>query len=162
MDYNEPVSRLRDAGGKAPGECRHTGAGNPALAAFPHQMSGGMRQRIVGSIAMSRSPSILIADEPTTSLDATIQLQYLRLLKDIQAETGAAIIFITHDFGVVARMCDRVAVMYAGKIVELAGVEELFDNPTHPYTAGSPEIGAGHRPRRGLSAFHRRTASLPR
>ena len=71
---------------------------------------------------------------PTTSLDATIQLQYLRLLKDIQAETGAAIIFITHDFGVVARMCDRVAVMYAGKIVEQAGVVELFDNPAHPYT----------------------------
>ena len=104
------------------------------LSAFPHQMSGGMRQRVVGAIAMSRSPNILIADEPTSSLDATIQLQYLRLLKEIQAETGAAIIFITHDFGVVARMCDRVAVMYAGKIVEQADVVELFDNPSHPYT----------------------------
>ncbi|GIS63861.1 MAG: hypothetical protein CM1200mP3_01090 [Chloroflexota bacterium] len=90
------------------------------LASYPHQMSGGMRQRVVGSIAMSRSPNVLIADEPTTSLDATIQLQYLKLLKEIQAETGTAIIFITHDFGVVARMCDRVAVMYAGKIVERA------------------------------------------
>ena len=144
MDYNEPVSRLRDRAAKL-----LANVGIPApetrLSAFPHQMSGGMRQRIVGSIAMSRSPSILIADEPTTSLDATIQLQYLRLLKDIQAETGAAIIFITHDFGVVARMCDRVAVMYAGKIVELAGVEELFDNPTHPYTEALlksvPDIG---------------------
>ena len=77
---------------------------------------------------------MLIADEPTTSLDATIQLQYLKLLKEIQAETGTAIIFITHDFGVVARMCDRVAVMYAGKIVEQADVAELFDNPSHPYT----------------------------
>ena len=104
------------------------------MRAFPHQMSGGMRQRVVGAIAISRSPKVLIADEPTTSLDATIQLQYLRLLKDIQAETGAAIIFITHDFGIVARMCDRVAVMYAGKIVEIADVEDLFYKPRHPYT----------------------------
>ena len=104
------------------------------LASFPHQMSGGMRQRVVGAIAMSRGPNILIADEPTTSLDATIQLQYLTLLKDIQAQTGAAIIFITHDFGIVARMCDRVAVMYAGKIVEQASVLQLFDSPSHPYT----------------------------
>ena len=103
------------------------------LDSFPHQMSGGMRQRVVGAIAIARSPNILIADEPTTSLDATIQLQYLRLLKDIQAQTGAAIIFITHDFGIVARMCDRVAVMYAGKFVEQANVEQLFDNPSHPY-----------------------------
>ena len=104
------------------------------LAGFPHQMSGGMRQRMVGAIAISRSPNILIADEPTTSLDATIQLQYLRLLKDIQAESGAAIIFITHDFGIVARMCDRAAVMYAGKMVEQSQVEPLFDDPAHPYT----------------------------
>ena len=104
------------------------------ISAFPHQMSGGMRQRVVGAIAISRSPNLLIADEPTTSLDATIQLQYLRLLKDIQAQTGAAIIFITHDFGIVARMCDRVAVMYAGRVVEQADVVQLFDNPAHPYT----------------------------
>ncbi len=104
------------------------------LASFPHQMSGGMRQRVVGAIAMSRGPNVLIADEPTTSLDATIQLQYLELLKEIQAQTGTAIIFITHDFGIVARMCDRVAVMYAGKIVEQADVIQLFDNPSHPYT----------------------------
>ena len=104
------------------------------MRAYPHQMSGGMRQRVVGAIAISRSPKLLIADEPTTSLDATIQLQYLRLLKDIQEQTGAAIIFITHDFGIVARMCDRVAVMYGGKIVEIADVAELFYNPKHPYT----------------------------
>lgn len=101
---------------------------------YPHQMSGGMKQRVLGAIAISGAPKVIIADEPTTALDATIQLQYLRLLKDIQAETGLAIIFITHDFGIVARMCDRVAVMYAGRIVESATVRELFNNPVHPYT----------------------------
>ncbi len=101
---------------------------------FPHQMSGGMKQRVVGAIAMSLEPRIIIADEPTTALDVTIQLQYLRLLKDIQARTGLAIIFITHDFGVVARMCDRVAVMYAGHIVEHGSVRDLFNDPQHPYT----------------------------
>jgi oligopeptide/dipeptide ABC transporter ATP-binding protein len=104
------------------------------VTSFPHEMSGGMRQRVVGAISISRSPDILIADEPTTSLDVTIQLQYLKLLKDIQEETGVGIIFITHDFGIVAKMCDRVAVMYAGHIIEQADVVELFDNPLHPYT----------------------------
>ena len=101
---------------------------------YPHQMSGGMKQRVIGAIAVSASPKIIIADEPTTALDVTIQLQYLRLLKEIQAETGLAIIFITHDFGIVARMCDRVAVMYAGRIVEQADVRDLFNKPHHPYT----------------------------
>ncbi|NQW23023.1 MAG: ABC transporter ATP-binding protein [SAR202 cluster bacterium] len=101
---------------------------------YPHQMSGGMKQRVIGAIAVASSPKVVIADEPTTALDVTIQLQYLRLLKDIQAETGLAIIFITHDFGIVARMCDRVAVMYAGRIVEEAGVRNLFNKPSHPYT----------------------------
>lgn len=101
---------------------------------YPHQLSGGMRQRVVGAIGISSNPSVIIADEPTTSLDVTIQAAYLRLLKQIQAETGAAIIFITHDFGIVAKMCDRVAVMYAGKIVEQADVREIFNNPQHPYT----------------------------
>jgi oligopeptide/dipeptide ABC transporter ATP-binding protein len=104
------------------------------LRAYPHQMSGGMRQRVVGAIALSCRPGILIADEPTTSLDVTIQAQYLRLLKGLQREMGLALIFITHDFGIVARMCDRVAVMYAGRIVESAGVRELFNRPRHPYT----------------------------
>ncbi|MDA0263218.1 MAG: ABC transporter ATP-binding protein [Chloroflexi bacterium] len=101
---------------------------------YPHQMSGGMKQRVIGAIAVSASPKVIIADEPTTALDVTIQLQYLRLLKEIQAETGLAIIFITHDFGIVARMCDRVAVMYAGRIVEQADVRDLFNKPLHPYT----------------------------
>ena len=101
---------------------------------YPHQMSGGMRQRVVGAIALSCKPHLLIADEPTTSLDVTIQSQYLRLLKEIQQESGVSMIFITHDLGIVARVCDRVAVMYAGKIVESARVKELFNNPTHPYT----------------------------
>ena len=101
---------------------------------FPHQMSGGMKQRVVGAIAMACDPKVIIADEPTTALDVTIQLQYLRLLKEIQAETGMGIIFITHDFGIVARMCDRVAVMYAGRIVEDGPVRDIFNNPSHPYT----------------------------
>ena len=101
---------------------------------YPHQMSGGMKQRVIGAIAVSASPKIIIADEATTALDVNIQLQYLRLLKEIQAETGLAIIFITHDFGIVARMCDRVAVMYAGRIVEQADVRDLFNKPHHPYT----------------------------
>jgi oligopeptide/dipeptide ABC transporter ATP-binding protein len=104
------------------------------LASFPHQMSGGMRQRVVGAIAISGAPKLLIADEATTSLDATIQYQYLTLLKELQADTGMAIIFITHDFGIVARMCDRVAVMYAGRVAEVADVRGLFNNPSHPYT----------------------------
>jgi len=101
---------------------------------FPHQMSGGMKQRVVGAIAISGRPEVLIADEPTTALDVTIQLQYLKLLKRLQRETGMAILFITHDFGVVARMCDRVAVMYAGRIVECGPVRDVFENPSHPYT----------------------------
>jgi len=102
---------------------------------YPHQMSGGMRQRVVGGIAMSCRPKLIIADEPTTALDATIQAQYLALLKDLQRETNVAMIFVSHDFGIVSRMCDRVAVMYAGRIVETAPVRELFNNPQHPYTA---------------------------
>jgi oligopeptide/dipeptide ABC transporter ATP-binding protein len=102
--------------------------------AYPHQMSGGMRQRVVGAIAIAGSPKVLIADEATTSLDATIQYQYLTLLKELQAETGMAIIFITHDFGIVAKMCDRVAVMYAGRVAENADVRDLFNHPAHPYT----------------------------
>ena len=101
---------------------------------YPHQLSGGMRQRVVGAIGISCDPEVLIADEPTTSLDVTIQAQYLRLLKELQDATGVAIIFITHDFGIVAKMCDRVAVMYAGRIVELADVRTIFNDPKHEYT----------------------------
>ena len=101
---------------------------------YPHQMSGGMRQRVVGAIGISCEPQVLIADEPTTSLDVTIQAQYLKLLKDIQRDSNLSIIFITHDFGIVAKMCDRVAVMYAGRIVEHGSVRDIFNNPSHPYT----------------------------
>lgn len=101
---------------------------------YPHQMSGGMRQRIVGAIGISCEPRLLIADEPTTSLDVTIQAQYLNLLKDIQQESRLAMVFITHNIGIIAKMCDNVAVMYAGKMVERAPVREIFNNPKHPYT----------------------------
>ncbi len=101
---------------------------------YPHQLSGGMRQRVVGAMGISCQPLVLIADEPTTSLDVTIQAQYLKLLKDLQEESGVSLIFITHDFGIVAKMCDRVAVMYAGKIVEEGDVMAIFDRPSHPYT----------------------------
>ncbi|MGH7311687.1 MAG: ABC transporter ATP-binding protein [Candidatus Rokuibacteriota bacterium] len=101
---------------------------------FPHQMSGGMRQRIVGAIAQAGGPQIIIADEPTTNLDVTIQLQYLNLLKDLQQASGVALIFVTHNLGIVAKMCDKVAVMYAGKIVEMQSVRGLFYAPRHPYT----------------------------
>jgi oligopeptide/dipeptide ABC transporter ATP-binding protein len=101
---------------------------------YPHQLSGGMRQRVVGAISISCAPIVLIADEPTTALDVTIQAGYLRLLKEIQAETGVGIIFITHDFGIVAKMCDRVAIMYAGRIVETGDVRQIFNDPAHPYS----------------------------
>jgi oligopeptide/dipeptide ABC transporter ATP-binding protein len=125
---------------------------------YPHQMSGGMRQRIVGAIALAGGPRLIIADEPTTNLDVTIQAQYLSLLKDLQRQTGVALIFVTHDLGIVAKMCDKVAVMYAGKIVEHSPVRALFNTPQHPYTQallGSvPKLGhkeplsaiAGHPP----------------
>lgn len=104
------------------------------MADYPHQMSGGMRQRIVGAIALAGGPKLIVADEPTTNLDVTIQAQYLDLLKDLQEATGVAIIFVTHNLGIVARMCDRMAVMYAGRIVEQGPVRDLFDRPKHPYT----------------------------
>ncbi len=102
--------------------------------AYPHQMSGGMKQRMVGAISLAGAPKVIIADEPTTALDVTIQLQYLQLLEDIQRETGTAIVFITHDLGIVSRLCHRLVVMYAGRIVEEGTVETVFDAPAHPYT----------------------------
>lgn len=106
------------------------------LESYPHQLSGGMRQRVVGAAAIASEPRLLIADEPTTSLDVTIQAQFLRLLKDIQRQSRLAILFITHDLNVAARMCDRVAVMYCGRIVEEAPARALFESPAHPYTRG--------------------------
>jgi len=101
---------------------------------YPHELSGGMAQRVVIAMALSCNPKLLIADEPTTNLDVTVQLQILTLIKELKKEYGMTIQYITHDMGVVAEMCDRVAVMYAGNIVELADVNEMFKNPLHPYT----------------------------
>jgi len=101
---------------------------------YPHQMSGGMRQRIVGAMALSCQPRLLIADEPTTALDVTIQAQFLQLFKSIQREFDLSLIVVTHDLGIVAKVCDRVIVMYAGKIVENAPIREIFNAPKHPYT----------------------------
>ena len=112
----------------------HIPAPATRLKSYPHQLSGGLRQRVVGAIAVSCHPEILIADEPTTSLDVTVQAHYLALLNAIQKKTGTSILFITHDFSVVSRMCDRVAVMYAGRIVETATARDTFERPAHPYT----------------------------
>jgi len=103
---------------------------------YPHQLSGGMRQRVMIAMELSCQPALLIADEPTTALDVTIQAQILQLLKEMKQEMGASILLITHDLGVVAEMCDRVAVMYAGSIVEQADAVEIFEHPKHPYTQG--------------------------
>jgi len=106
------------------------------MRAYPHQMSGGMKQRVVGAIAVAGEPSVLIADEPTTALDVTIQAQILDLMRALRAELGTAIILITHDLGVIAELADDVIVMYAGKVIERCSVERLFAEPQHPYTIG--------------------------
>ena len=115
------------------------------LGQYPHQFSGGMRQRVSSAIALSCAPRLLIADEPTTSLDVTIQAQYLELLKEVQATAGVAVILVTHDFGIVAANADRVAVMYAGRIVEMGSTLQVFDRPSHPYTRALlrclPDVG---------------------
>jgi peptide/nickel transport system ATP-binding protein len=126
------------------------------LDAYPHQLSGGMCQRVVIAMAIACSPSVLIADEPTTALDVTVQAQVLALLKQLQANAGMAMIFITHDLGVVAETADRVVVMYAGRKVEEAPVDDLFENPLHPYTAGL--IGATPVPGAARAA---RLADIP-
>jgi peptide/nickel transport system ATP-binding protein len=101
---------------------------------YPHQFSGGMRQRVVIAAGIASNPALLIADEPTTALDVTIQAQILELIKELQKEFQMSVLFITHDLGTVAKMCDRVAVMYLGKIVETASVKDIFLDPRHPYT----------------------------
>jgi oligopeptide/dipeptide ABC transporter ATP-binding protein len=114
---------------------------------YPHEMSGGMRQRIVGAIGISCGPRLLIADEPTTSLDLTIQAQYLNLLRELQKAHGLALIFITHNLGIVAKMCDQLAVMYGGRVVESGPVTKIFNAPEHPYTeallSSIPRMGDG-------------------
>ena len=125
--FKEAVDLLRLVGMPKPEE---------RMKQFPHQFSGGQRQRIVIAIALACNPQILIADEPTTALDVTIQAQILELMKDLQKKIDTSIIFITHDLGVVANVADRVAVMYGGKIVEIGSLDEIFYNPQHPYTWG--------------------------
>src|SRR5438094_23331 len=127
---------------------REVGIADPArrLSEYPHQMSGGMRQRIMMAMALACEPDLLIADEPTTALDVTIQAQILELLRKLQRERAMSILLITHDLGVVAENADVVNVMYASRIVESATVEDLFDHPQHPYTEGLfrsvPKLGA--------------------
>jgi oligopeptide/dipeptide ABC transporter ATP-binding protein len=136
------VEILPDAAGsrrtRAAQLLRHVGIPDPErrLSAYPHELSGGQRQRVMLAIALAREPKLLLADEPTTALDVTIQAQILRLLVALQRELGMALILVTHDLGVVYQAVDRVAVMYAGEIVELATTAELFARPSHPYTIG--------------------------
>ena len=128
----------KEARGRTVAMLRRVGIADPTQAAdeYPHQLSGGMRQRVMIAMALSCNPELLIADEPTTALDVTIQAQILELLDELQQEFGMAVLMITHDLGVIAEVADRVAVMYAGKIVESGGVEEIFTAPRHPYTQG--------------------------
>ena len=131
---------------------------------WPHEMSGGMRQRIVGAIALSCEPKLLICDEATTNLDVTLQLQYLNLLKDLQKNTGVTLVFITHNLGIVAELCETVIVMYAGKIVERAPVMDVFDSPAHPYTKALLDAAFGlqdTRKRRPIPGEPPNLANLP-
>ena len=129
-------------------------APEPRLKAYPHELSGGLRQRVVIAMALSCRPSLLLANEPTTALDASVQIQILVLLRRLQQELGMSMIFVTHDLGVAAQIADQVAVMYGGQIVESAPVNQLFDSPRHPYTrallASLPDAAAAHTPHRRL------------
>lgn len=132
---------------------------------YPHQLSGGMRQRVMIAMALACRPSLLIADEPTTALDVTIQAQILALMNNLQAEVGMSIVLITHDLGVVAETCDDVVVMYAGKIVERATTKELFENPKHPYTLGLlesiPKLGSHEKRLKTISGLVPSLGNLP-
>ncbi|HEY4329604.1 MAG TPA: ABC transporter ATP-binding protein, partial [Phycisphaerae bacterium] len=138
LHQREKLAKGQSAAEIAEFALRRVGISEPRrrLSEYPHQMSGGMKQRIMIAMALACEPSVLIADEPTTALDVTIQAQILELMRDIQNSTSMGILLITHDLGVVAENADVVAVMYAGKIVEYADVFELFSNPLHPYTRG--------------------------
>ncbi|MCR9073474.1 MAG: ABC transporter ATP-binding protein [Alphaproteobacteria bacterium] len=133
-----------------------TGASS-RLGQYPHQLSGGLRQRVMIAMALMCGPDLLICDEPTTALDVTIQAQILHLLKDLQREFDMAVILITHDLGIVARVADRVAVMYAGEIIESGDVDEIFSRPTHPYTQGLMNC----IPVPGKTAYGERLGTIP-
>jgi oligopeptide/dipeptide ABC transporter ATP-binding protein len=149
---HRPVNRT-DALKQAEALLADVGIANPQqnARAYPHQLSGGMRQRVMIAIGLANDPGVLIADEPTTALDVTIQSQVLTLLKRLQAEHGTSIILITHDLGVVSEVADRIAVMYAGRIVEQGTRDQVLNNPQHPYTMGllnsMPRIDGERRPR---------------
>ena len=131
------------------------------LNSYPHQFSGGMRQRLLIAMAVALNPSVLIADEPTTALDVTVQAQIMALLRDLRTEYEMAVVLITHDLALVAEEADRVAVMYAGNIVETGPVAEVFANPKHPYTKGLLELGARQRRARRRAQVDRRLAAGP-
>jgi len=173
MQVREPLANYHGLSGRplknrAVELLASVGISSPAdrLRAFPHQLSGGMRQRVVGAMAISSPPRLLIADEPTTSLDLTIQAQYLRLLKELQTRHGLAMIFVTHNLGIVAKMCDRVAVMYAGRIVETGAVGTIFRAPRHPYTRALlesvPRLGASTEWLTAIEGQPPDLAALPR
>src|SRR5581483_4359642 len=134
---HNPMLSKKAARGRSVELLRLVGVPSPEMRSrqYPHEFSGGMRQRVLIAIATANSPRLLIADEPTTALDVTVQAEILEAIAMAQGETGAASILVTHDFGVIAEMADRVAVMYAGRIVELAAVTTIFSTPMHPYTA---------------------------
>lgn len=135
IQYHENLSE-KDARSKAEDMLEMVGIPAGRAMEYPHQFSGGMKQRVVIAIALACNPQILLADEPTSALDVTIQAQVLDMMRDLKAKLGTALIMITHDLGVVAKVCDLVAVMYAGKIVEYGTLRDLFRNPMHPYTEG--------------------------
>ncbi len=135
IEIHEDVTK-EEANKKAKEMLELVGISGGRAGEYPHQFSGGMKQRVVIAIALACSPELLIADEPTTALDVTIQAQVLDLMKNLKEEFNTAMLLITHDLGVVAEACDKVAIMYAGEIVEFADIKNLFENPSHPYTEG--------------------------
>jgi peptide/nickel transport system ATP-binding protein len=155
---HRPVS-AREAAAEAVSLLRQVEIGDAAARAaqYPHQLSGGMRQRVMIAMALSCRPVLLLADEPTTALDVTVQAQILRLLRSLQGQLNMGILFVTHNLGVVAEIADQVEVMYGGQIVESAPVEKLFDQPLHPYTrallASLPDADAPHRARQRLAVM---------
>jgi peptide/nickel transport system ATP-binding protein len=156
---HHPHAPMREAWGKSVESLRSVGIPDPEkrMLDYPHQLSGGMKQRVCIAMALICSPKLLIADEPTTALDVTIQAQILELLRDLQRRRGLSLLLITHDLGIVAEMAARVCVMYAGKIVERATTSELFAHPLHPYTQGlmraRPEPGSSQRGRQRLAVI---------